>query len=70
MYNEDWRDPDEGYAPLPADEFVKKIRLDSVSVWEEEALMLRFDDGGLLGGHTIELFWDADETLGPAGLIG
>jgi len=71
LYNDTWADPDEGFSPLSADEFLERIKLELVDVMDEEgALSLYFDDSDLFGGHTIDLFWTADGKMHDATLAG
>lgn len=71
LYNNTWAEPEEGFDPLPADEFLKRLVVDTVWVMDEEpALSLYFDDSGLFGGHTIDLFWNSDGKMYDATLAG
>ncbi len=71
LYNDTWADPDQGFSPLPAEEFLERIKLELVDVMDEEgALSLYFDDSDLFGGHTIDLFWTADGRMYDATLAG
>ena len=60
MYNEEWSEDDS--APLDAAQFLDQIGPPEINVWEEEALMIYFDDGGLFGGHYIEVFIETPEN--------
>ena len=71
LYNDTWADPDQGFEPLSTEDFLQRIRLDLVDVMDEEgALSLYFDDAGLFGGHTVDLFWTADGKMHDATLVG
>ena len=59
MHNEDWSDDDDPV--LDKDAFLAAIGAPDVNVWEDDSIMLYFSDGGLFGGHYIELFVDGPE---------
>jgi hypothetical protein len=70
MKNDAWRDADE---PLLSGADLRSA-LDSpeINVWEEESIMISFSDGGLFGGHYIEVFIETPEngrTI-TVGLVG
>jgi hypothetical protein len=60
MKNGEWRDEDEPL--LNAADFRNAIGAPDINVWEEEAIMMYFDDGGLFGGHYIEVFIEGPEA--------
>ena len=71
LYNKAWADPERGFPPLNAEEFLKRIELESVWVLDEErALSLYFRDSDLFGGHSIHIFWNSDGKMYDAGLEG
>jgi len=71
LYNDIWADPSQGFGPLSAEDFLKRITLDLVDVMDNEgALSLYFCDADLFGGHTIDLFWTADGKMHDAALVG
>ena len=59
MHNEDWQDEDD--PPLGKADFLSALGTPDVNLWEEDAIMLLFPDGGLFSGHYLEVFVD-----GPA----
>jgi hypothetical protein len=60
MKNDGWRDADE---PLLTEADLRSAIGDpDIDVWEEESIMLRFDDGGLFGGHYIEVFIEGPDA--------
>jgi hypothetical protein len=71
LYNDTWADPDQGFPPLEAGEFLKRITPKAIKVLDEEdALSLLFDDGDLFGEHMIEIFWPTQEKMYDATLVG
>ena len=69
-YNESWSDPDGGSPELSREEFLQHVRLETISVMEEEALSLYFTDSGIFGGHYVDVFWNSDGKMYEAGLSG
>lgn len=59
MHNEEWSDQDS--PPVSAEQFLSTVGTPDVDVWEEEAIMLTFPDGGLFSGHYIQVFIDGPE---------
>jgi hypothetical protein len=60
MYNDRWRDEDE---PLLNDaDFRNAFDAPDINVWEDEAIMMYYSDGGLFGGHYIEVFIETPEN--------
>jgi hypothetical protein len=60
MHNDEWRDEDG--PPLTDTEFRSAIGTPDINVWEEEAIMIYFFDGGLFGGHHIEVFIEGPDN--------
>jgi hypothetical protein len=60
MYNDGWRDDEEPF--VAAADFHGAIGDPEINVWEEETIMIYFSDGGLFGGHSIEVFIDNPEN--------
>ena len=69
-YNEAWSDPEEGMPELTRDSFLKRILLRTIDIGDECALSLYFSDDDLFGGHGIYVFWDSDDTMYGASLVG
>jgi hypothetical protein len=70
MCNGEWRDED---APLLSNaDFLNAVGAPDINVWEEESIMMYFSDGGLLGGHCIEVFIDGPdyERKITVGIVG
>jgi hypothetical protein len=60
MHNGEWRDQDE---PLLSEtDFRNALGTPDTNVWEEESIMMLFSDGGLFGGHYIEVFIESPEN--------
>ena len=71
LYNREWADPERGFPPFGAKEFLSQIRLESIDLLDEEgALSLFFDDSGMFAGHCIHIFWNSDGKMYDAGLEG
>lgn len=60
MKNGEWRD--EGEPLLSAAELQRALGTPDVNVWEEESIMLCYSDGGLFGGHYVEVFIETPEN--------
>ena len=54
MHNEEWSDDNDH--PLSDLEFRSALGKPDINVWEEEAIMIYIADGGMFGGHYIEVF--------------
>jgi hypothetical protein len=54
MKNGEWRDADEPL--LSGADLLSALDAPDINVWEEESIMMLFSDGGLFGGHYIEVF--------------
>ncbi len=70
MYNDGWRDADEPL--LSGADLLNAVGLPEINVWEEESIMMVFSDGGLFGGHDIEVFIETPENGGSisVGIVG
>ena len=60
MKNGEWRDPDEPL--LGGAELLNALDTPDINVWEEESIMMLFSDGGLFGGHYIQVFIETPEN--------
>jgi hypothetical protein len=59
MKNDEWRDADEPL--LTKADFLNAVDDPDINVWEEESIMMCFSDGGLFGGHYIEVFIESPD---------
>jgi len=50
--------PGTRYVPLSADDFVRRISIKSILVWDDDSYLLSFDDGNLFWGHEIQVDGD------------
>lgn len=57
MHNEEWSDEE----PKSESEFLNALGEPEINLWEEEAIMIYFPDGGLFSGHCIEVFIEGPE---------
>lgn len=60
MKNDEWRDADEPL--LSSADLLHALDSPDINVWEEESIMMLFSDGGLFGGHYIEVFIETPEN--------
>jgi hypothetical protein len=68
LKNDSWLDADE--AEMSADEFLSKMRLESISVDESGDFTFWHDDGNLFWGHAIQISGDFTEGLTQADNAG
>lgn len=69
LYNDTWRDEDEGDPEIDAEEFIARVSLSSVVVSKTRTTAY-FDDGGLFLGHTIELRMEPSGEIAEICLAG
>lgn len=55
LKNEDWIDEDEGEVPLTPQQFLRKLKLESIAVKPDGSFEFWFDDGNLFLGHLIQV---------------
>ncbi len=53
LKNDNWLDEDE--APLSADEFMARLRLECISIDQEGSFTFWHNDGDLFWGHSVEI---------------
>jgi hypothetical protein len=68
LKNDSWLDEDE--AEMSADEFLSKMRLESISVDESGDFTFWHGDGDLFWGHAIQISGDFTEGLTQADISG
>ena len=63
---------EQGLAELNADEFFSRLYLKTIDLDAVDLMYtLFFDDGGLFGGHGIQVFWDPEaEFSADVSLVG
>jgi hypothetical protein len=59
-YNEEWRQ--EGPA-LSSEAFLARLTLPAINVYEEELIVMYFDDDRMFGGHCIDVSYDDDGSI-------
>jgi hypothetical protein len=60
MKNDGWRDANEPL--ISGADLLAALDAPDINVWEEESIMMLFADGGLFGGHYIEVFIETPEN--------
>jgi hypothetical protein len=68
LKNEAWRE--EGESPLAAADFIKRMKLESISVLTNGDIEFWHDDGDLFWGHAIEVSGNLKKGLTRAVLQG
>lgn len=68
LKNESWLDADE--APLAADDFARKVSIESVVVDADGACEFWLDDGALFAGHSIVVRGSVSNGLVEAEIAG
>lgn len=66
--NEVWLAEDE--RPVSAEQFLKRMKLESVTVWPDGTFEFWHDDGDLFGGHSIEITGDLKKGCTDVDLAG
>ena len=61
---------DEDEDELCADEFIRRIRIESVNVSQDGEFELYYDDGGIFAGHVIIVSGNMDKGLYDAQFAG
>ena len=56
LYNESWTDPKRGIHKVSVDEFLSLLSPAWLSVFGSDAFQVYFEDGGLFGGHMIDVY--------------
>lgn len=64
----EWQDEDED--ELCADEFIRRIRIESVNVSQDGEFELYYDDGDIFAGHVIIVSGNMDKGLYDAQFAG
>ena len=67
LYNDEWSDEDE---PIDADEFIRRMTLDTIVLKADGSADIDYDDGGMFLGHVIVLSLDADGKPSDATIAG
>lgn len=68
LKNESWVDDDE--ESVTAEEFAKRLTLESVSLERDGSIELSFDDGDLFWGHLVVVRADGDRHLNYVDISG
>lgn len=68
LKNDSWLGEDE--EPASADDFARRLKIESVGIEKKGAFELWFDDGGLFGGHAIAIKGTLSRGLTDANLAG
>lgn len=66
---QEWQEDDDE-APLSAPQFLERVTLESLSIYEDGDAELFYNDGDLFAGHVIIAVVKGDGTLGETSIAG